>query len=348
MIAIATDKQSRRFQLTINNPVPDFTHDKIKEILATKFKSFSYAAMVDEVGIKENTAHTHVYVCFTNGVRFSTIKKNFPTAHIEPARGSVKQNLEYLQKTGKWLETEKSETTIEGTFEELGERPSENKGKRGDLEELYRMVVEEGLSNAEIIRINNDYILQIDKLDKLRTLHLQEKFKGTRRLDLQITYVFGSTGRGKTRDILDEHSDENVYRVTDYKHPFDGYTTESVLVFEEFRNSVPLKDMLNYLDIYPLQLCARYANKYACYTKVYICTNWKLEKQYEYEQHNDVESWEAFLRRIHKVKEYTEGGIIEYSSVKKYMNRETCFTPIIELSEKEQLEINSLFPTANE
>ena len=345
MIAIVTDTQSRRFQLTLNNPT-DFPHDKIKEILATKFKSFSYAAMVDEVGIKEQTPHTHVYVCFTNGVRFSTIKKHFPTAHIETARGTVKQNLEYLQKTGKWLETEKSETTIEGTFEELGERPRENKGKRGDLEELYKMIVEEGLSNAEIIRSNNDLIMQIDKLDKIRTMHLQEKFKGTRRLDLEVVYVYGLTGTGKTRDILNEYSDENVYRVTDYKHPFDGYTTESVLVFEEFRNSVPLKDMLNYLDIYPISLSARYANKFACYTKVYICTNWKLEKQYEYEQHNDIESWEAFLRRIHKVKEYTKDGVIEYSSVKEYMNRKTCFTPIKELSKEEQLEIDNLFPTA--
>lgn len=344
MIAITTDKQSRRFQLTINNPVPDFTHEKIKEILATKFKSFSYAAMVDEIGIKEQTPHTHIYVSFTNGVRFSTIKKHFPTAHIESARGSVKQNLEYLQKTGKWLETEKSETTIDGTFEELGERPRENKGKRGDLEELYKMIVEEGLSNAEIIRINNDYIMQIDKLDKLRTLHLQEKYKGTRRLDLEVIYVYGLTGAGKTRDIYAEHSDENVYRVTDYKHPFDGYSTESILVFEEFRNSLPLKEMLNYLDIYPIQLCARYANRYACYTKVYICTNWKLEKQYEYEQKEDIESYNALLRRIHKVKEYTAQGIIEYPDVSTYFNRANSFVPTNELSIPEQETIKKLFP----
>lgn len=348
MIAIATDKQSRRFQLTINNPVPDFTHAKIKEILATKFKSFSYAAMVDEIGIQEQTPHTHIYVSFTNGVRFSTIKKYFSTAHIESARGSVKQNLEYLQKTGKWLETEKSETTIDGTFEELGERPRENKGRRGDLEELYHMIVEENLQNADILRINNDYILQIDKLDKIRTMHLQDKFRGTRRLDLETTYVFGTTGAGKSRNILDTYGDENVYRITDYSHPWDNYQCEPVVVFEEFRSSLSMQEMLNYLDIYPIQLKARYSNKYACFNRIFICTNWKLEKQYEYEQHNDIESWEAFLRRIHKIKEYTKDGIIEYSSVEEYVNRDSRFTSITELSEKEQLEIDSLFPTANE
>lgn len=341
------DKQARKYQITINNPTPEYTHDRIKEILSLQFKTFSYAAMADEIG-EQGTPHTHIFVCFNSAVRFGKVKKHFSRGHIESAKGSIEDNINYIKKAGKWADTAKAETTVKDTFEELGNRPPENKGRRGDLEELYHMIVEENLSNAEILRINNDYILQIDKLDKVRTTYLQEKFKGIRRLDLEVIYVYGLTGTGKTRDILDEHSDENVYRVTDYKHPFDGYTTESVLVFEEFRNSVPLKDMLNYLDIYPIQLSARYANKYACYTKVYICTNWKLEKQYEHEQRNDVESWEAFLRRIHKIKEYTKDGIIEYSSVEEYMNRASRFTSIAELSEKEQLEIDSLFPTANE
>ena len=156
--------------------------------------------------------------------------------------------------------------------------------------------------------------------------------------------MYGLTGAGKTRDIYAEHSDENVYRVTDYKHPFDGYSTESILVFEEFRNSLPLKEMLNYLDIYPIQLCARYANRYACYTKVYICTNWKLEKQYEYEQKEDIESYNALLRRIHKVKEYTAQGIIEYPDVSTYFNRANSFVPTNELSIPEQETIKKLFP----
>lgn len=300
--------------------------------------------MVDEIGAKEKTPHTHVYICFTSAVRFSTLKKHFSSAHIEAAKGSIEQNLDYLKKSGKWANTEKSETTVENSFEEIGTRPAESKGKRYDLEELYRMIVEEGLTNTEIIRLNNDYILQIDKLDKVRTMYLQEKFKGTRRLDLEVTYVFGRTGGGKTRDILDGYGDENVYRVTDYKHPFDGYSTEPVIVFEEFRNSLTLKDMLNYLDIYPIQLSARYANKYACYTKVFICTNWPLEKQYEFEQETDEESWKALLRRIHKVKEYIDNDIIVYDSVSDYLNRKNRFKPVTELSAKEKQEIDAIFP----
>lgn len=295
--------------------------------------------MADEIG-KNGTYHTHLFLCFDSPVRFKTIKGNFITAHIESAKGSIEQNLTYIMKSGKWSSTDKAETTIDGTFEEFGEKPAENKGKNRDLEELYHMIVNEELTNSEIIRLNNDYILHIEKLDRIRTMHLQEKFKGTRRLQLEVTYVQGITGSGKSRDILDTFGDENVYRVTDMLHPFDHYNCEKVLVFEEFRSSLPLKDMLNYLDIYPIQLQARYANRYACYDKVFICTNWKLEKQYEELQQSDKESWSAFLRRIHKVKEYTLDGITIYNSVKEYINRSSQIIPISKLPTDEQFKIS--------
>lgn len=207
------------------------------------------------------------------------------------------------------------------------------------MEELYHMIVDEELSNGEILAINQDYILQLDKIDKVRTTYLQEKFKGTRRLNLEVTYVYGITGSGKSRDILDNYGDENVYRITDYDHPFDQYSCESVIVFEEFRSSLQLKEMLNYLDIYPIQLKARYSNKYACFTNIYICTNWNLEMQYKDIQRSDKESWDAFLRRIHKVKEYTANEVITYNSVSDYLMRKEDFIKLNNLTKDEQLEI---------
>lgn len=321
------DPQRDRYLLTINNPGEEYTHEKIKEIASLNFKTLQYLAMSDEIATT-GTPHTHVFICFCSGVRFSTIKRHFPTANIRFVTGTVEDNVNYLSKKGHWKGTDKAATSVAGTFEEFGTRPAETVGKRPDMLELYNMISVDNLNNAEIIRKNPDYILQIEKLDKLRTTIFQDKYKGTRRLDLEVIYVTGATGKGKSRDILDEHGDENCYRVTEYKHPFDGYSIEKVMVFEEFRNSLSLKDMLNYLDIYPIQLTARYANKYACYLKVYICTNWPLEKQYEYEQRYDPESYAAFLRRIHRVKEYTENGIVEYDSVQAYLNRRYTFQQV--------------------
>ena len=332
---ISSNIQRNAYQLTINNPDDNgYTHSAIKEELISAFTTLRYFCMADEIGEK-GTYHTHIYVVFNSRVRWSKIKKSFPLAHIEVAHGSSESNLEYIKKTGKWENTQKSETSVEGTFEVWGTFPIQ-KGKKPEMEELYEMV-KNGYSNAEILAINNDYILQIDKLDKLRTMLLTEKYKDTRRTELRVIYICGATGTGKTRGVLDKHGDSNVYRVTDYEHPFDGYSCQPVLAFDEFRSQLRISDMLQYCDIYPIELGARYSNKYACYETVYIISNWELEKQYLQVQADSAESWNAFLRRIHKVIVYHEDmTITKYDSVKEYMNRNEQFH---EISTIEQMDL---------
>ncbi len=324
----AKDTQSNKYQLTINNPLDyGYTHEKIFAICRDSFKTLTYLCMADEQG---STFHTHIFVCFGSRVRFSKVKKHFPEAHIEKCRGTVGDNVNYIKKSGKWREDTKHGTKIDGSFEEFGNRPPDSKGRREDMTELYQMVAD-GMNNADILEENQDYILQIDKLDKLRTMLLTEKYKGTRRMNLKVVYISGATGKGKTRGILDAHGDSNVYRVTDYQHPFDGYQCQPVIAFDEYRCSLKISDMLDYLDIYPLELPARYANRYACYETVYIISNWELEKQYPEVQNDSPETWKAFLRRIHEVKVYREDGqIITYGNVKEYLERNEQFCPLPE------------------
>ncbi len=319
------DTQSTRYQLTINDPLgKGYTHKHITEILTRNFETLAYHCMADEEG---SLFHTHVFIVFSSRVRFSMMKRYFPEAHIEKCKGSVTDNINYIQKSGKWeLDESKQEKKIEGTFEEHGSRPPDSKGIRTDMSYLYKMI-EEGLTNAEILSINQDYILQIDKLDKVRTTLLTERFKDTVRLDMEVTYISGVTGSGKTRSVLESNGYTNVYRVTDYLHPFDGYRCQPVICFDEFRSSLKLKEMLLYCDIYPLELPSRYANKYACYNKVYIVSNIPLEKQYPEMQREDSESWKAFLRRIHKVVVYDDRGKrTVYKSVQEYFDRDEGFT----------------------
>lgn len=333
MIGIADKKdiQSNRYLLTINNPKEKgLTHGEIKKILVNNFKTLEYCAMADEMG---KTYHTHIFVYFNSRVRFSTVKKNFPEAHIDVVKGMVSDNINYIRKTGKWKDSEKAETSIPDTFEEYGKRPPDSKGKLSDMTELYQMV-NDGMTNTEILAINQDYILQIDKIDKLRTMLLTEKYKGIIRKNLRVIYISGATGTGKTSGILAEHGAENVYRVTDYLHPFDSYNCQPVICFDEFRSSLYLKDMLNYCDIYPLELPARFSNKYACYDTVYIVSNWVLEKQYSELQKEDTASWKAILRRISEVREYKGiGNAVTYNSVEEYFNRDTEFVTVSNMDE---------------
>ena len=245
---IPNNRRSRKYQLTFNNPEKhkNCSHPDIKAKLA-KWENIIYYCMSDEIA---QTPHTHLFIQFGNPIYFSSIKKTFPSAHIEEAQGSAEENRNYIRKEGKWKDTEKETTNLKDTFEEFGTLPKYGQGRRSDLANLYDMI-KSGYSNVEILEINPDNILNLQHIDKARLEILAAKYRSERRLALCVTYVYGATGYGKSRFILDCHGDNNVYRVTDYKHPFDTYSGEDVIVFEEFRSDLPISSMLNYLDIYP-------------------------------------------------------------------------------------------------
>ena len=270
----------RKYQITINNPIDKgFTHDTIRSILSG-LSGCLYWCMCDEVG-QQGTLHTHLYAAFRNAVLFQTMQQRFYGAHIEDARGTHRENRDYIRKEGKHRETDKADTNLPDTFEESGELPAES-DRRVKQSEAILAMIEDGASDVEILRAYPSALNHLPRIQQTRQALLEDKYCRLRR----------------TRSILDEYGDENVYRVTNYKHPFDGYKSEPVLVFDEFRSSLPLADMLNYLDVYPLMLPSRYADRVACYTRVFIVSNIPLEKQYPVVQLEEPASYAAFLRRI--------------------------------------------------
>jgi hypothetical protein len=316
------DTRSRKYQLTINNPLEyGFSHEKIKEMLLA-FESLVYFCMADEIGDEGKTPHTHVYMHCSSAVRFSTIKKAFPQAHIEHVRGTAAQNRAYIAKEGKWENDEKGHTKVEGTFEEWGDMPVERQGQRTDLTRFHSLI-RDGASNCQIYEDNPNNIKYANLIDRVRQDIRREEFKDKFR-KMEVIYMYGKTGVGKTRMILERYCPSDVYRVTDYKHPFDGYQGQPVIVFDEFRSQLYISDMLNYTDGYPLELPARYSNRQACYTTVYIVSNWTLREQYPNVQKEDKETMAAFLRRVHHLWELTPDGIIEHD-IQAHMSG---FTPL--------------------
>lgn len=313
-----SDPASRKWQLTFNNPQEHgWTHDKIKEVLST-FPAMAYWCMADEKGLEEETPHTHLFINLApSNCRFSTLKNKFPGAHIEKAMGTSQQNRDYVAKEGKWKDNEKGETSIPGTFEEWGEMPVEHQGKSKQADQILDML-KDGASNLEIIEAIPAAMMNVEKIERTRSILRDARF-ATEWRDLDVTYMFGKTGSGKTRSVMDMYGYLNCYRVTDYKHPFDTYDGQDVIIFEEFRGGLKHGDMLNYLDGYPLLLPCRYFNRQACYTKVFIITNIPPDSQY---RAVDVESQAAFFRRISRVVEFqADGERKEWLSVQAWKDR---------------------------
>ena len=297
---MAREKAHRKYQLTINNPLEHgFSHEVIRNNLEELPKCL-YWCMADEVG-ENGTPHTHVYLACQNAIMFSTLQRRFYGAHIEPAKGTHQQNRDYVRKDGKWLNDAKHETSLPDTFEESGKLPEET-DQRLQVSEAICAMVKDGASNAEILEAYPSAMNRLQHIEATRQTFLAEKYKNEFR-KLEVHYIWGKTRVGKTRHVMEKYGYENVCRIISYQHPFDSYKGQPVILFDEFRSSLPLSEMLKYLEGYPVMLPCRYADKVACFTQVYIISNIPLSEQYRNIQTEEPESWLAFKARLTEVYE---------------------------------------------
>ena len=198
-------KRGRKWLITINNPTIEFK--EIKNIIEKKYKTTIYYCYCEEIGNETHTRHYHIFIYFKNAVTGSSLLKTFEGCHLDFCNGTCQENRDYIYKTGKYKDSEKEDTRIEGMQYESGECPKEEKGKRNDLEELRDMILQ-GKSNADIYNENAQYMRFSGNIDRVRNDLLTDKYKNEWR-DLEFTYIFGKTGKGKTRGVMEEYGYTN-------------------------------------------------------------------------------------------------------------------------------------------
>lgn len=299
---MSNDTKSRKYQLTINNPIEyGFSHDKIREIFENKIK-YKYFCMCDEKG-NNGTYHTHIYFVTVNAMLFSTVKKLFPEAHIEAAKGTSDENRNYIKKEGKYSNSEKKETNFAETFEEYGEIPIDKEERDKKVCERVLELVKQGKSNLEIITEVPSWASKIPHIEQIRQAFYEEKF-GNEYRNLEVHFIYGKSRTGKTRFVMDKYGYDKVYKTTNYKNPFDKYNNQPVLLLDEFRGQLDFSDLLQYLDGYPCFLSARYSDRLVCYTEVYIISNIPLDELYKDIQIEQKDSWNALVKRISTITKF--------------------------------------------
>lgn len=279
LVPSSMTSRKRRYCLTLNNP----TEEETESLLKVDTKNIKRMVFGHEVG-ESGTPHLQGFIHLKNATTISALKRRLGSDryHLEATRGTDFEAWTYCTKDG-------------DVVVEFGEQPTEE-GELSDWEMIAQMV-KDGSSNLEIIeRYPAIGIRCQSALDRMRLEHDRAN-AGWR--DVEVTFITGPTGCGKTRTVMDNFGYANVYRCTDKKHPFETYAGQDVIVFEEFRNGFArIEDMLNWLDGYPVELPARYANKLAKFTKVYILTNVEFDSLYPKIQRDHPNTWEAFKRRI--------------------------------------------------
>lgn len=310
------DTQRQNWFLTINNPLPDFSHEKIYDIVYSS-KAFRnapvYMCLSNEIG-ENSTPHTHILLCFAYSIRFSTVQKAFSAkAHIDALRGTISQTADYIAKRGtKWENDKKHDTQVDDNFEktgqssfhEYGKMPASTSGKKLDMAELYNYI-RDGYTDAEILEINKDWLFHINKIREARSVILagenakQENSRVNRRT-VHKYYYYGNVEQA-IDFIYQIHSNELIYVVPEYKNPFDRYDGQKVIIFPYFEGQIKLSDMMLLSSGLTSTLSARYSSGYGCFEHVYLVSLEHIDNLYGLEQSNRKSTWMTFQKSFEQI-----------------------------------------------
>lgn len=272
----------------------------------------SYSAYVGQLE-KSETGYLHwqLYLSHAEPIRFQTLKRKLPTAHLEPRRGTPRQAVAYVTK---------QDTRVPGETPLVkGEiNLKEAQGKRSDLDELREEILNGTDSLASVLASNTTawrYSRHVRELiaarDALRW--------GTQNRDVQVKVFYGRTGTGKTSSVLASNLASDVCRVTGYgSGAFDGYSGHPVLALDEFRGQIPVSLLLTLCDPYPVKLPARYEDKQAAFSTLYLLSN---VPPWEWYPGEPEEVKKALARRFSEVRCFTAPGKSRLVKPEKVLER---------------------------
>lgn len=219
----------KKFVFTLNN----YTRDE--EIAIRNFITLKaiFSVIGHEVG-DEGTPHLQGYVSMATRVRFSTIKRRFPRIHLEKARGSDEQNLDYCTKQDK----------NPFIFGEPDKKPT-----RSDLHTICKELAEGCPLNQAALNNPEVYVKYSSGLTKF-AYHTQQP----RSVDdpPMTIWIWGPSGTGKTRFVYDQMPHDQIY-IKDDTQWWDGYIQQSCVLVDDFDGRWPFRNFLRLLDRYPYQ-----------------------------------------------------------------------------------------------
>lgn len=241
--------------------------------------------------------HLHCVFEDVKAMRFTSIKKAFPTMHIEPTKGSKEQAEDYINKRGKFAE--KGEVIV--FIDQKGEIKGA-KGQRSDLEVIEELLAQ-GKTPREIMAMS----LAFRRHEKIiKDSFFERKAAETKPMrDIKAYWHVGASGSGKSYtyvELVESLGEEKVYMLTDCESGgFDKYCAEQILIIDEFRGQIKFHILLNsILSPYKTQVHSRYSNIVGLWNEVHITSVLPPEKVYQkmVEENRDLDSYEQLRRRI--------------------------------------------------
>lgn len=251
--------------------------------------TLNYFKFQPEAGTGTQREHLQMALQFTEHTIYATIKEIVGAeCHIEVAR-SIDAVVNYCGKTRTRLG---DLVYTNGVL-----RMKSQQGKRSDLDRLRQSIVD-GKDDGDIIMEDSSNIRLINHIQRSRFAINQAKYSKQCRV-IEVIYLTGPTGSGKTHYVYEKYGYENVFRVPppaskDASLWFDGYNHQSVLFLDEFTGWCSYRFLLQLLDKYPLRMPIKNSHVMAAYTTVCIASCKPLEDQYP-----KIDDKSELYRRVH-------------------------------------------------
>ncbi|AJD07544.1 replication-associated protein [Sewage-associated circular DNA virus-25] len=274
---------SSRWVFTVNNPGAWRPH---YDVTAMQFLVFQM-----EQGAS-GTPHIQGYVRFTHPKKLEAAKRALvcEEAHMEIANGNEGQCIDYCTKE----DTRIGGPWVYGTQK----RDAGRKGSRSDLQAVAEAAQKPGVSMRQLAR---EFPAQVIKYSQQieRYMALVEDEVPIER-DIFVHVIWGPTGTGKTHRVRHGIPQRDLYVVNGKgRGCFDQYAGQKALVLEEFEpNEWSINEVKTLLDKWTCPLNARYSNKTARWTQVFITSNSDPMSWYQLWLPADLAAFQRRLTRI--------------------------------------------------
>lgn len=300
-----------------DNPSPDDTSTRrimTPDDVMTCLEKASFLVFQLEEGSKTGYSHYQCFAQWESPTRLSSIRKSFNSRgwtvqYIAPRMYSVSSCLAYCSK---------SKTRIEGPWNR-GEAQLPSTDKETLLLEAETSLAE-GTTTVDALLLNPETRGAARRhLTYLRAIEEAAMRSRWSKTDRQVTghLMWGPPRTGKTWSLTHERYDYNdVYRVTDWRNPWDSYQSQPILILDEFECQPDFHVLCQILEGYPMELPARYSNKFAAWNQVWIVSNADLDDLVDlYRRQGVSESMLPSLPgRISEIVHHTAPGV-EVSSI---------------------------------
>lgn len=285
--------RARRWIFTINN----FNPNDVINLRHSIDDGAKYVIFGREHAPSTNTRHLQGYLEFKNARSLLSLKRTYPTAHFEPARGTYEENREYCSK--------------DGDYEEYGEAVGQ--GKRTDLEEI-REEIKAGSTALEIAESHfSRWVIYRKSFAAYRDL-----LHPPQEREVMVYLLVGDTGVGKTRYVFDRARRDGceVFVAPDPElRWFDGYCGQSRVLIDDYRGAASFEWVLRLLDRYPMRVPIKGSFVAWLPTQIWITSNLEIEGWYP---GVDVA---PLSRRIAKTFHFTRGlGDIQWDELRENLD----------------------------